>query len=221
MPRTYTDEAIVLRVHNVGETDRFCLLLTRDHGRITARASGVRRTMSRRGQGLLPLHRVTVVWDERSAGNFITAVSCLDSHDSAWKDPHAFSCAGQGIELLLKLTEDGTPLPELYQLTAAFLRACEGAHSAAVVSLYTLKLLKILGYLPTSTTAPRTLSSEMMSLLDTSEEATFETSYFFSTHLSSELSGFLSSFVGSQLGVSLKAPPVSLAISSGVTPTCQ
>ncbi len=221
MPRSFTDEAIVLRVHNVGETDRFCLLLTRRHGRMTARASGVRRTISRRGQGLLPLHRVTVLWEERSAGNFITSVQCIDPHDGAWRDPHAFSCAGQGIELLLKLTEDGTPLPDIYELTAEFLRACDGFHSASVTSLFTLKLLKALGYLPASATTSRALSSELHSLLDASEETAYASSRLFSDHLSSELSGFLSSLLGSQLGVSLKASPVSLAISSGVTPTCQ
>lgn len=221
MPRSFTDEAIVLRVYNVGETDRFCLLLTRKHGRMTARASGVRRTTSRRGQGLLPLHRVTVLWEERSMGNFVTSTHCLNAHASAWRDPHAFSCAGQGIELLLKLTEDGMQMTDVYDLTAEFLCACDGSHSAAVASLYTLKLLKVLGYLPASITTPRTLSSELHQLLDASEETAFASSYLFSDHLARELSSFLSSLIGNQLGVSLKASSVCLAIPPGVTPSCQ
>lgn len=221
MPKTTTDEAIVLRVYNVGETDRFCVLLMRDHGRMTARAAGVRRTKSRRGHGLLPLHRITVVWDERSFGNSISSVHCLDAHDAVWRDPYAFSCAGQGIELLLKLTEDGVPMRDVYDLTADFLRTCSGKHTSVLASLYMVKLLKLLGYLPASPSLSSRSSLALRELLDTSDDVHLSSSHQFSSPLKIELSGFLSSLLGSQLGVSLKAVPVSLAISSGVTPNCQ
>lgn len=221
MSRSITDEAIVLRVYNVGETDRFCILLTKEHGRMTARASGVRRILSRRGQGLLPLHRVNVVWEERSMGNIVSSVQCLDSHHNAWCDPHTFSCVGEGIELLLQLTDDGMPMPEVYALTAEFLRTCSGNQSASVTALFTLKLLKTLGYLPASATTPRDTSTALRTLLDTSDDVTMVSSHDFPDHLASELGVFLSSLLGSQLGVSLKAVPVRRAISSCVTPICQ
>lgn len=221
MARSVTDEAIVLRVYNVGETDRFCILLTKNHGRMTARASGVRRILSRRGQGLLPLHRVHIVWDERSIGNVVSSVQCLDAHHSAWCDPQTFSCVSEGIELVLQLTDDGMPMPDVYALTADFLRTCSGNQSATVASLFTLKLLKTLGYLPASATTPRNTSTALRTLLDTSDNVTMASSHNFSNHLADELSVFLSSLLGSQLGVSLKAVPVRRAISSGVTPICQ
>lgn len=221
MPRSFTDEAIVLRTHNVGETDRFCVLLTRKYGRMTARAAGVRRTVSNRGRGLLPLHRVSLVWEERSAGCFITSVQCLDTHDAAWKDPHTFSCAGQGIELLLKLTDDGLPMPDIYALTAEFLGACRGPHSPSVAQIFALKLLRNLGYLPAGATVPARLSADLGRLLDASERLPFSSSADIPAHLSAELGSFLSSLLGNQLGVSLRAAPVSLAISSAVTPSCQ
>lgn len=219
MPRTLTDEAIVLKSHNVGETDRFVVLLTRAHGRMTARVTGARKLQSRRGRGLLPLHRISVTWELHSFGNVVTAAECLDAHHGAWKDPHAFSCSGQGIELLLKLTEDGHPMPEVFQITADFLAACFGPHSPAVAALYALKLLNILGYLPSAATAPARSSPELLALIDASETMPFSSADRLA-HLEGEVSVFLTSLLGSQLGLTLKSLPVSLAISSGVTPIC-
>ena len=42
----YRDEAVVLRVHKLGEADRIVTLLTRRHGRVRAVGKGVRRTSS-------------------------------------------------------------------------------------------------------------------------------------------------------------------------------
>lgn len=222
MPHSLTDDAIVLRTYNVGETDRFCVLLTRTHGRMTMRASGVRRLLSRRSGGLLPLHRISVTWQKHSYGNLISSAQCLDANDGAWRDPHTFSCAGEGIELLLKLTEDGLALPEVYDLTAEFLRACGGEHSPAVAHLYALKLLQLLGFLPSAATAPgRAPSAKLAILIDAAETLPFTESSCMDAQLTGELSGFVSSLLGNQLGVSLRAAPVSLAISSGVTPICQ
>lgn len=151
MPRSWIDEAIVLRTYNVGETDRFCILLTRDHGRIAARATGVRRLLSRSGSGLLPLHRVSVICEAHSFGLVIALATCIDPHVESWRDPHTFACAQQGVELLLKLVEDGEPLPEVYHLTRTFLAACGGPHVASLPSVFALKLLQLLGLCPSLT----------------------------------------------------------------------
>lgn len=43
---TYRDEAIVLRMHKLGEADRIVTMLTRSPGKVRAVAKGVRRTNS-------------------------------------------------------------------------------------------------------------------------------------------------------------------------------
>lgn len=151
MPRSWTDEAIVLRTYNVGETDRFCILLTKDHGRIAARAAGVRRLLSRRGGGLLPLHCVSVTCEAHSFGTVIAAATCIDPHAESWSDAHTFSYAQQGIELLLRTTGDGEPLPEVYQLTRSFLALCSGPHAHDLPSVFAIKLLRLLGLCPSLT----------------------------------------------------------------------
>ena len=56
----YRDEAVVLRVHKLGEADRIVSLLTRRHGRVRAVGKGVRRTTSRFGARLEPGSHIDV-----------------------------------------------------------------------------------------------------------------------------------------------------------------
>jgi len=70
----YRDEAVVLRVHKLGEADRIVTLLTRRHGRVRAVGKGVRRTSSRFGARLEPGSHIDVQLytrlapDQRSPG---------------------------------------------------------------------------------------------------------------------------------------------------------
>ncbi len=250
MPRSWTDEAIVLRTYNVGETDRFCILLTKSRGRMAARASGVRRLTSRRGAGLLPLHRIHVTLEAHTLGATVTAAQSIDSHSGAWRDPHAFSCAERGIELLLKFIEDGHPLDDVYALTCDFLSLCCAPHAAHLTELFTLKLLTMLGISPSVRISsishhplkesddivfsPRTggfatrseessgvrLSKGLVSLLRHVETTPLAAAMIAAPGLESELRRFVQRLLGSQLGVTLSAPGVSLALSSAVTPIC-
>lgn len=221
MPRSFTDEAIVLRSHNVGEADRFCVLLTRGSGRVMVRATGARKVQSRRGRGLLPMHRINVTWQQHSFGNAVTATECLEAHSDTWRDAARFSCAAQGIELLLTLTEDGLDMPDVYDLTAEFLRACGSTVPTVALRLYTLKLLKLLGYLPSAHSTPVPLSPAFIQLLDSLDSVCLTDNTVPGSELSVEIGRFLQGLLGSQLGVSLKSPEVRLRISSAVTPICQ
>ncbi|MSR67629.1 DNA repair protein RecO [Candidatus Peribacteria bacterium] len=248
MPKSWTDEAIVLRTYNVGETDRFCLLLTEKYGRIAARANGVRRLLSRRGSGLLPLHRVAVVCELHSFGCTAVSASCLDAHTQIWKNPAAFACAEQGIELILQLTEEGPPMPNVYRLTSDFLTACSFAQVQSFPPIFTLKLLSILGLCPSLTHSSADhrpfspheqivlsrrfgglttlgddptgirLSMPLAHVLRHCAELPFVDIPAFSDIFLDELLRFVQGLLGSQLGVSLKVPCVRRSMSSAVTP---
>lgn len=153
MSRFYTDEALILRTYNVGETDRFCIVLTRSHGRLALRAPGVRKLLSRRGRGLLPLHSTILTWEERRSSRLITGAECLQTNEAAWRDPRALGEAMQGVELLLKLTEEDTPIEDVYHLFSSFLRGVRDSkrgEQSVLFHLFTLKLLKLFGALPSA-----------------------------------------------------------------------
>lgn len=150
MSRSVSDRALVLRVWSVGETDRFCFLLTEHHGRISVRVPGARRALSRRGRGLLPFHIVDVTWSENGDVHYVTAASCVDPNSAAWMNTEALTMTQQGIALILRLTEEGVPMPDVFALTEDFLSACDG-QSPVLLDLFAIKLLRLFGSFPSAT----------------------------------------------------------------------
>lgn len=150
--RTQTLDALVLRTYDVGEADRFCVLFTKERGRMAARAVGVRKLTSRKGGALLPFQRALVEVKEGGGGAFILSAQGhaavregADDERSAKNLPF-FAQAEEGIELLLALTEDAEPLPDVFASTAAFLERC--GSNASLLLAYQLRLLHLLGFLP-------------------------------------------------------------------------
>lgn len=150
MPHSVTYDSIVLRCFDVGEADRFCILLTRERGRLAVRAPGVRRLLSRKGASLLPLQRVLVEVKEMGSGLFAVTTNRTSDAVSAPSDIDGFSMAEEGIEVLLGLVPDEQPLPDVFDETVAFLLQCQSDPSHTVVVAFIFRLLHLLGHLPES-----------------------------------------------------------------------
>lgn len=146
MPRTLVTDAIVLKTYDVGEADRFCVLFTKELGRVTARAAGVRRMTSRMGGSLLPCQVVQVQLKESSAGYMVAGVSHKEGTALEFSELKSFSRAQEGVELLMMLTHNDEPIPHVYDATVEFLRRC--SNSEHQVLAYTLRLLAHLGLMP-------------------------------------------------------------------------
>lgn len=147
MPRSETLHALILQTHDVGEADRFCILLTRERGKIAARARGVRKLGSRMGGSLMKGKHVQVSVYEGSAGCTVTGVKLLESRTLEEFSIPSFLEAEQGIELLLALLQDEEPLPEIYEGTLEFLQTCAENKTGQLLP-YTLFVLHFLGSLP-------------------------------------------------------------------------
>lgn len=144
MPHSQTLTAIVLQTHNVGEADRFCILFTRERGKIAARARGVRKTKSKMGSTLLPLKHIKVDIVEGNAGYLITGAVQTDStHHN--HNIHPYLHTQQGTEILLAVLHDEEPMEHLFDLTAQFITACSESNP---VLPFTLCLIKEMGLLP-------------------------------------------------------------------------
>ncbi len=146
MPQSYSLNAIVLKTYNVGEADRYCVLFTREKGRLAVRAAGVRKTTSRMGGSLLMPRHVQITVKESSAGWIAANVQVTDTHTETI-DPSAFADVAEGIEVLLRLTQDDEPLPRVFDATLEFLRSCRRHHPQACL-IYQLCVLHLLGLLP-------------------------------------------------------------------------
>ena len=142
----YRDEAVVLRVHKLGEADRIVTLLTRRHGRVRAVGKGVRRTTSKFGARLEPGSQIDVqlhtrLSDEqhsqaRQRGlDLVTQTETVASFGAQLAgDYPRWTAASAVLETAERLTDEGEPAMRLYLLVVGALRAlAEKAHDPGLV----------------------------------------------------------------------------------------
>ena len=142
----YRDDAIVLRVHKLGEADRIVTLLTKRHGRVRAVGRGVRRTSSRFGARLEPGSHVDVqVLTRNSFGQdalvqrkleTITQSESIASYGAQVANDYPRWTAASAIcETAERLTpEEGEPALRLYLLVVGALRSlADREHAAGLI----------------------------------------------------------------------------------------
>jgi DNA repair protein RecO (recombination protein O) len=150
--RLYRDDAVVLRVQKLGESDRIITLLTRRHGRVRAVAKGVRRTTSRFGARLEPFGHIDVQLAEGRTLHVINQVEGIDLLGRAFlEDYPRYTAASAVAETAERLSpEEHEPSVRLFQLTLGALRAlAAGEHLAGLVlDAYLLRAMAYAGWAP-------------------------------------------------------------------------
>jgi DNA repair protein RecO (recombination protein O) len=153
----YRDEALVLRVQKLGETDRIITMLTRRHGRVRAAAKGVRRTTSRFGARLEPFGHIDVqiAGDLASHPRSLHTIRQVESVELYGKelgrDYPRYTAASAIAETAERLTpEEHEPALRLYQLTLGAWRALAAAEHAStlVLDAYLLRAMTTAGWAP-------------------------------------------------------------------------
>ena len=142
----YRDEAVVLRVHKLGEADRIVTLLTRRHGRVRAVGKGVRRTTSRFGARLEPGSHIDVQLHSRLPDgqhppggqrglDLVTQTESLGAYGAQLAGDYSRWTSVSAIcETAERLTEEGEPALRLYLLVVGALRALvDGEHPPGLV----------------------------------------------------------------------------------------
>ena len=130
----YRDDAVVLRVHKLGEADRIITLLTRQHGRVRAVGKGVRRTSSKFGARLEPGSHIDVQLHTRytpeqvPVGNRgldqVVQTESLGAFGARIANDYPrWTAASVICETAERLTEEGEPALRLYLLVVGALRA--------------------------------------------------------------------------------------------------
>lgn len=164
MAQLEAQEAIVLRTVDIGEADRFCILLTKGKGRLAALAKGARRPQSHLQSALLPFSHSEVHLREWK-GNFFIASARTLSPASMEGTMEAFCSLSQAVELLLTLLQDGEPLPHIFELTKELI--VQGG-KAVMLPAFTFRIIELLGLLPGDEAMElRTLTTEERAFLHT------------------------------------------------------
>lgn len=147
----YRDAGIVLRTQKLGEADRIVTMLTRNRGKVRAVAKGVRRTTSRFGARLEPAMVVDLQCYEGRSLDTVTQAETLAAYgDPIARDYLSYTSAAAMLETVDRLTEEGEPAIQLFQLLAGALRAMAGhEHDARLVlDAFLLRALALAGWAP-------------------------------------------------------------------------
>lgn len=158
----YRDEAVVLRVHKLGEADRIVTLLTRRHGRVRAVGKGVRRTTSKFGARLEPgshidvqLHSRLPEGQQAPGGrrglDLVTQTESLGAYGAQLANDYPSWTAVSAIcETAERLTEEGEPVLRLYLLVVGALRSlAERAHDPGLIlDAFLVRAMSVAGWEP-------------------------------------------------------------------------
>ena len=143
--RTDLAAGYLLHHHPYRDTSRILEVFTREHGRLTLFARGVRGPTARLAPVLQPFQPLLLSWSGRGEAAQLTGAERAQACAAL---PAAAVLAGFYLnELLLKLTTRHDPQPELYDHYHAALGALRaGAEVAPPLRLFEKHLLEGLGY---------------------------------------------------------------------------
>jgi len=149
--RSHNLEGIIIKRINVGEADKIITVFTRELGKISLKATGIRKLQSKRA-GVLELFNHVKITAVHGRGNLdvLTEVDIQNTF-SSWKHHLGrVNIAYQLAEVIDKLTPDGQPHPQVFEiLNTAFLEINElDSNWNLKLETWILDIIKDLGYWP-------------------------------------------------------------------------
>jgi DNA repair protein RecO (recombination protein O) len=143
--------ALVLRVIDFSETSAVVTLFTREFGKLSGLAKGARRPKGpfEHALDLLAVCRIVFLRKSSGALDLVTEAKLERRFRPRGRDLASLYAGYYVAELLLELTHDDDPHPELYDAAVETLAGLsEGGTVASLVLRFELAALRVLGHLP-------------------------------------------------------------------------
>lgn len=143
--------AIVLRVVDFSESSCVVTLLTRDFGKLTGLAKGGRRPKGpfESALDLLSVVRLMVIRKSHETLDLLTEAKLERRFRAASRDLSRLYAGYYVAELLIDLTHDHDPHPDLFDAAVGTLRQLDGeGHVPTTLLRFELAALRILGHQP-------------------------------------------------------------------------
>lgn len=145
--RLYRTEAIVLHGIDFKEADRILTLFTREQGKISVIAKGIRKPTSRLGYGLDHLSRVRIMLAHGRTLDTVTSVELVDGHLELAGNITAYAYASHLSELVNRLTKERQENRRIFDLLAGAISVLsDGVEPFAVARYFEMSLFSLLGY---------------------------------------------------------------------------
>ena len=160
--KSYSVEAFVLRMRPLGEADRILTLFSRERGKLSAVAKGVRKVQSKFGARLDFMTRSALTLHAGRSLDVITSARLVGAAWTGVVEPDAYVLASYVAESIDGLCEPDLPVPELFDLLVEFQAllahrpASQAEHVAvartrsvdAIRAVTDLRMLDALGFAP-------------------------------------------------------------------------
>jgi DNA repair protein RecO (recombination protein O) len=145
----FHSEGIVLRRRNFGEADRVIIIFTKDFGKVSLLAKGVRKLTSRKRGHLEVFSRVKFSAHKGKALDIVTEVQTLDSFAPIRKSLKKVAVAYFLVEAVGRVTREEEKHAEVYTLLCQSLKNLENSQNLKSLRLdFTIELLTALGFWP-------------------------------------------------------------------------
>lgn len=146
---TYLAEAITLKTHALGESDKILVLFTREHGMRRAVAKGARRPQSKLGGRSEPLSHNRWQLARGKRMDVVAQCETLNAHRGLRKDFDRLMAAMYVAEATGAFIDELQPYPDVFDALSEILTRLESTEAIDLTVLwYELHLLDMLGYRP-------------------------------------------------------------------------
>src|SRR3972149_7448123 len=119
-PRSYSDEGIVLARRNYGEADRILSVYTKNHGRVSYMAKGIRRPASRKRGHLEVFNQFRFQAASGRGIDLLTEAEIIDNFPEIRRSLKKVSLAYYFTEVIGRITHEHEVNRELYALIYEF-----------------------------------------------------------------------------------------------------
>lgn len=148
-PRSYTSVGIVLARRNFGEADRILVVYSKNFGRISLIAKGIRRPKSRKRGHVEVFSLVNFQAVSGHGLDMMTEAELVDDFKEVRQSLNKISLAYYFAEVVGRITHEGEPNMDLYELIIKYLNKLKTTNGLKRLRInFILDLLTTMGYWP-------------------------------------------------------------------------
>lgn len=146
--RSYKTTGIVIKRTNLGEADRILTLYTRERGRVSVIAKGVRRTKSKMSGHVELFYESEFNLHVGKNLDVVTSVELKNNFLNIVKTKESIYAAYYISELLYSLVADGEASEGIYNLLKSVFESLDGVNFEKVITFFEILLFRELGHHP-------------------------------------------------------------------------